>query len=129
MEEVLELFKAKENVISELREFCNIEYEHEIQDNNSFIKEALKYNMNIQIATTEWVENEDFTVEVYFDVSNLALRKYLHGDSGLSYVEPTWYESIENAIESIKGYDFDSLTTFEEGCGWLQAKLTCEYTK
>jgi len=125
MEELVGLFKAKESVISELNEFCEFEYERETQDNKPFIKEAMKNDFNIPIASTEWVENEDFTVQVYFDVSNLALKKYLHGDNGLSYVEPTWYESIESAIESIKGYDFDSLTTFEEGCGWLNAKLSC----
>ncbi|MGJ7589041.1 hypothetical protein [Staphylococcus shinii] len=125
MKEVLELFKAKESVISQLREFCNIEYEHDTQDDSLFIKENLKDDFKFLIASTEWHENENFTVEVYFDVRYLALRKYLYGENGLSYVEPTWYKSIESAIESIKSYEFDSLTVFEESTDWLRSKLSC----
>lgn len=57
--------------------------------------EELESDLRIKIAETSWVEHEDFTVEVYFDISYLALRKYLHGSNGLTYTESKWYNNKE----------------------------------
>lgn len=120
MEKALQL----ESVISELNDFCEREYGHEPKEVNEFMLEELESDMRIKIADTSWVEFEDFTVEVYFDISYLALRKYLHGTNGLTYTESKWYNNKEVAIENIKGYDFDSLTVFDEDADWLIAKLS-----
>lgn len=120
MEKALQL----ENVISELNDFCEREYGHEPQEVNEFMKEAIESNMRIQIAETSWGEHEDFTVEVYFDVTYLALRKHLYRSNGLTYTESKWYNNKEVAIEHIKGYEFDSLTVFEEDTDWLIEKLS-----
>lgn len=124
MERVLQVFKTKENVISELNDFCEMEYGHESQGNDIFIQEALECDFRIPIAYTEWAEREDFTVDVYFDVSILALKKHLYGKNGLTYTEIERYNNKEMAIEHIKGYEFDSLTVFEEDTEWLIDKLS-----
>ena len=120
MEKALQL----ENVISELNDFCEREYGHEPREVNEFMQEEIESNMRIQIAETSWIEHEDFTVEVYFDISYLALRKHLLGKNGLTYTESEWYNNKEVAIENIKGYDFDSLTVFDEDTDWLIEKLS-----
>ena len=124
MEELLEFFGSKKRVLSELNNYCEFEYGHEHYEDGAFFQEILQGDLRIPIAETSWVELEDFTVEVYFDVSYLALRKNLHGTNGLTYTESKWYNNIEVAIENIKGYDFDSLTVFDKGTGWLIEKLS-----
>lgn len=95
-----------------------------VQEDGAFFQEILQGDLRIPIAETSWVELEDFTVEVYFDISHLALKKHLHGNKGLTYTDGDWYKDIETAIENIKGYEFDSLTVFDADTDWLIKKLS-----
>ena len=114
MEDLIQVFEENENVLRELNSFCELEYG----------QEALMNNIPVQIAYTNWIHNEEFIVDVYFDIANLMLKKFLIGDDGLFYEEYERYESYEEAIESIKTYDYSSLIVFDAGTDWLIEKLS-----
>lgn len=113
-----------DKLFESIKDLCEREYGLEFETTGIFKLETVETYSKVQIIETEWSENEKFTIDVYFDINNMALNKCLHSDKGLTYTEIEWYNIETVAIGNIRQHDFDSLTTFNKTTEWLIDKLS-----
>lgn len=113
-----------DKLFESIKDLLEREYSRQYGTTDAFTLETMETYSTIPIIETEWSEHENFTIDVYFDINNMALKKCLHGDKGLTYTEAEWYNIDTVAIENIRRHDFDSLTTFNKTTEWLIDKLS-----
>lgn len=117
------LLEGQKNILKEIIEFLEVEYERDYKDIDELIKEAYKSEFLIPIAYTTFAECEDIEINCYFDLSNLRLITKATGNNGLVLEEIEWYQDCEEAIEAINAYRFDELTVLDEETDWVTDKL------